>query len=166
MKAVSVRILHRYLGFFLAGIMFVYSLSGIVLIYRDTDDFKVSQYVEKTISLNLHRFELGKELRIKNFKVDNETDELVYFKNGTYNKLNGEVKYTKMELPYLLGKLTHLHKATTNSPAYWLNIFFGVSLLFFTLSSFWMFKPKSKTFKLGIRYSVGGVALTLLLLFI
>lgn len=166
MKTVSIRILHRYLGFFLAGIMLVYSLSGIVLIYRETDDFKVAQYIEKTITLNLHPSELGRELRIKKFKVDNESDELVYFKNGTYNKLNGEVKYTKMELPYLLDKLTHLHKATTNSPVYWLNIFFGVSLLFFALSSFWMFKPKSKTFKLGIRYSVAGVALALLLLFI
>ena len=34
------RILHRYVGFFLAGIMSVYALSGIVLIFRDGDTFK------------------------------------------------------------------------------------------------------------------------------
>ena len=36
------RVLHRYLGYFLAGIMIVYALSGITLIFRKTDSFKVS----------------------------------------------------------------------------------------------------------------------------
>ena len=36
----NMRIIHRYLGFFLAGIMAVYALSGIVLIFRDTNIFK------------------------------------------------------------------------------------------------------------------------------
>lgn len=31
------RVYHRYLGFFLAGIMAVYAISGVVLIFRDTD---------------------------------------------------------------------------------------------------------------------------------
>ena len=35
------RIAHRYLGFFLLGIMVFYALSGIILIYRDTDTFKL-----------------------------------------------------------------------------------------------------------------------------
>jgi len=57
-----------------------------------------------------------------------------------------------------------LHKATTNSPLYFLNIFFGVSLLFFVLSSFWMFLPKSDIFKKGIYFTIGGIVLTLFLL--
>jgi len=36
----SMRIYHRYLGFFLAGIMAIYALSGIVLIFRDTNFLK------------------------------------------------------------------------------------------------------------------------------
>ncbi len=36
----QMRVIHRYLGFFLVGIMAVYSLSGIVLIFRDTDFLK------------------------------------------------------------------------------------------------------------------------------
>ena len=43
---VTMRVLHRYLGFFLAGIMAVYALSGIVLIFRDTDFLKSEQTVE------------------------------------------------------------------------------------------------------------------------
>ena len=34
------RIIHRYLGFFLAGIMTVYALSGVLLIFRSTDFLK------------------------------------------------------------------------------------------------------------------------------
>ena len=34
------RIWHRYLGFFLAGIMAVYSTSGVLMIFRDTDFLK------------------------------------------------------------------------------------------------------------------------------
>ena len=33
----TMRVYHRYLGFFLAGIMAVYAISGIVMIFRDTD---------------------------------------------------------------------------------------------------------------------------------
>ena len=34
------RITHRYLGYFLAGIMAVYAVSGVLLVYRDTDFLK------------------------------------------------------------------------------------------------------------------------------
>ncbi len=34
------RVTHRYLGYFLAGIMAVYAVSGIILVYRDTDFLK------------------------------------------------------------------------------------------------------------------------------
>ena len=47
----SFRILHRYLGYFLAGIMMVYALSGITLIFRKTDTFKVS--IDKELVLEL-----------------------------------------------------------------------------------------------------------------
>src|SRR5688572_32170720 len=49
-----------------------------------------------------------------------------------------------------LDKMTHLHKASTDDPLYWLNVFFGVSLLFFVLSAFWMYLPKTKVFKAGL----------------
>ena len=41
------RVLHRYLGFFLAGIMAVYAISGVILIYRDTDFLKSEQVFEE-----------------------------------------------------------------------------------------------------------------------
>ena len=36
----TMRVYHRYLGFFLAGIMAMYAISGIILIFRDTDLLK------------------------------------------------------------------------------------------------------------------------------
>ncbi len=49
----QIRVIHRYLGFFLAGIMFMYALSGITLTYRTTDTFKKEVLVEKTIEKGL-----------------------------------------------------------------------------------------------------------------
>lgn len=166
MKPISARILHRYLGFFLAGIMTIYALSGIVLIYRNTNVFKLSHQIEDTLSLNLNADSLGKALKMRRFKADSEDGEFIYFKDGSYNKASGAVSYTQFELPVVLDKMTHLHKATTNSPIYWLNIFFGASLLFFALSSFWMFLPKSKTFKTGVKVSIAGAILAVVLIYL
>ena len=47
------RILHRYLGYFLAGVMMIYALSGITLIFRKTDTFKVSIEKEMTVAPGL-----------------------------------------------------------------------------------------------------------------
>ena len=43
----QVRSIHRYLGFFLAGIMFMYAITGITLIFRNTDTFKKNCYCRK-----------------------------------------------------------------------------------------------------------------------
>jgi hypothetical protein len=59
-----------------------------------------------------------------------------------------------------------LHKATTQSPLYFLNLFFGGSLLFFALSSFWMYAPKMPIFKKGLYFALAGAALTVLMLFV
>ncbi|MEP3043441.1 MAG: hypothetical protein ABJO53_06035, partial [Nonlabens ulvanivorans] len=88
------------------------------------------------------------------------------FKNGDYNKATGAVNYTKMELPYVLDKMTHLHKAKSSQPLFFLNITFGLGLLFFVLSSFWMFMPGTSIFKKGMYYTAAGIVLALVLLFI
>lgn len=160
------RIIHRYLGFFLVGIMAMYSISGIVLVFRNTDFLKKEISVEKTIETNLSPEQLGKAIKIKRLKVDKQEAGIYYFENGTYNSVTGAAKYTKKELPYVMNRMTHLHKATTNDPLYFLNIFFGLSLLFFVISSFWMFMPSSDIFKKGLYFTLAGIVLTLILLFV
>jgi uncharacterized iron-regulated membrane protein len=160
------RIWHRYLGFFLAGIMFIYALSGVVMIFRQTDFLKQENRIERMLSPNMPVAELGKEIGIRDLKIDSENGDLVSFKQGTYNKTSGAVSYTTKKLPFLLEKMTKMHKATTKDPLYYLNIFFGLSLLFFVISSFWMFMPKTSIFRKGLYFTLAGLVLTLIMLFL
>lgn len=160
------RVVHRYLGFFLAGIMAVYALSGIILIFRDTDFLKREYAKENQIKPNAGKEELGQLIGLKRLKVDREENGIYYFKNGTYNSSSGLASYTVTKLPTAISKMTHLHKAKSGDPLFFLNIFFGLGLLFFVISSFWMFMPSTSVFKKGMYFSLGGIALTLLLLFL
>ncbi len=160
------RIIHRYLGFYLVGIMAVYSISGITLIFRKTDTFKKVTEIRAKLDPKLDRLALGKTLKINNLKFSKTEKGIRYFKEGQYNMYTGETIYLKKELPYLLKKMQSLHKATTKSPVYWLNIFFGSSLMFFVVSSFWMFLPNTTVFKKGILFSIAGIIMTIVILFI
>jgi hypothetical protein len=162
----KMRVYHRYLGFFLAGIMAVYAISGMTMIFRDTDFLKKEKQVEKQLKPNLTNEELGRELRMRDFKIESEMGDIVSFKQGTYNKSTGIADYTAKELPYFMDKITKLHKATSKNPLFFLNVFFGFSLLFFVASAFWMFLPNSDIFKKGLYFTLAGVALTLILIFL
>jgi hypothetical protein len=160
------RVIHRYLGFFLAGIMSVYALSGIVLIFRDTDTFKNTRTIETTVGTNLNETRLGKALGLKKLAIEKEENGVNYFKEGTYELATGNAVYTVKELPFVLDKMAKLHKAKSAEPLFFLNIFFGVALLFFVVSSFWMFMPSSSVFKKGVLFAAIGAVLTLVLLFV
>ena len=159
------RIYHRYLGFFLAGIMAMYSISGIILIFRDTDFLKREKQISKLLKPGLTTIELGKAIKNRDVKIDSVKGDVQLFKGGNYNTTTGAVNYTTKTLPVVIEKLTHLHKADTKDPLYYLNIFFGVSLLFFVISSFWMFMPKTTIFKKGLYFTLAGIVLTVVLLF-
>lgn len=162
----TMRIVHRYLGFFLAGIMAVYALSGIILIFRDSDFLKQEKQIVKTVKPNASGDDLGRMLELRGFKAEREEGDIVYFKEGTYNKKTGVADYKTKGLPFVLEKMSHLHKAKSGDPLFFLNIFFGLSLLFFVLSSFWMFMPKTTIFKKGLYFTAAGLVLTLILLFV
>jgi hypothetical protein len=160
------RVYHRYLGFFLAGIMAMYAISGITLIFRDTNFLKVEKQHEKNLGPNLPIEAVGKELRIRDIKIEKEEGNVVKFKQGTYDKSTGAAVFSTMELPWFLDRITNIHKAETKDPLFFLNIFFGLSLLFFVISAFWMFFPGTTVFKKGLYFTLAGVILTLILIFI
>ena len=164
--AKSMRAIHRYLGFFLAGIMTVYALSGMTLIFRDSDFLKQENQIKKQIQPEVQSKDLGQLLGIRQLKVEKEEGNLIYFENGIYDKSTGLAEYKMKELPYVLNKMTELHKAKSKDPLFFLNIFFGLSLLFFVVSAFWMYMPKTSVFKKGLYFTFGGIILTLILLFI
>ncbi len=160
----KMRIYHRYLGFFLAGIMAIYALSGFVMIFRDTNFLKMDKHIERQLRPNIKTEDLGRELRVRDFKVEKEEGDIVRFEQGTYNKSTGIAAYTSKEWPYVIEKLTRLHKANTNSPLFFLNVFFALSLLFFVISAFWMFLPKTAIFKKWLYFTLAGAVLVILLL--
>mgnify|MGYP000517651627 CR=1 FL=1 len=162
----TMRVYHRYLGFFLAGIMAVYAISGIIMIFRDTDFLKSEQLIEKELPKDIKTEDLGREIRMRDFKAVKEENNIVYFKNGTFDRNTGMIKFTKMELPFILEKMEEIHKASSQEPLFFLNIFFGLSLLFFVISSFWMFMPKTKIFKKGLYFTIAGIILTIVLIFV
>ena len=131
----NMRIYHRYLGFFLAGIMAIYSISGIIMIFRETDFLKKENHKVLTVAPNLKNEEIGPAIKIKNLKTTEEVGDVVKFKEGTYNRTTGVADFTVKELPYLINKITKMHKATHKDPLYYLNIFFGLSLFFFVICS-------------------------------
>jgi hypothetical protein len=162
----SMRVLHRYLGFFLVGIMAVYALSGMLLIFRDTDFLKREKQVVKQVKAGASPGELGQLLGIRQLKVTKEDEQRIYFESGSYDRESGEAQYVVKELPRLLDKMTHLHKAKSAEPLFFLNVFFGFSLLFFVVSSLWMFTPGTRIFRKGMYFTLGGLLLTLILLLI
>ncbi len=160
------RVYHRYLGFFLAGIMAIYSISGIIMIFRETSFLKKEVHKVMTVAPNLKNEEIGPAIKLKNLKTTGEVGDVVSFEQGTYNKTTGVADFKVMELPSFINKLTKLHKATTKDPLYYLNIFFGLSLFFFVISSFWMFMPGTTIFRKGIYFSIAGIVLVLVMLFV
>lgn len=160
------RVVHRYLGFFLAGIMIVYAISGIVLTFRNTDYLKNEFLIEKQLETNITSDNLGRALEKGRFSVSKEEDGILYFDGGTYNQKTGLAVYTEKKLPILLDKMNNIHKMHSGHPLYFLGIFFAVSLLFFAVSAFWMFRPTTSVFRKGLYFTAGGIILTLALLFV
>ncbi|MDO7086383.1 hypothetical protein WNY51_00870 [Pseudocolwellia sp. AS88] len=158
----SFRKYHRWLGFFLAGIMAIYAISGILLIFRPTEFMKFPTTEIRQLEPGLEARKLGKSIRVKGFEITSESQSVIVFNSGEYNKVTGETVINKMDYPLPLAKLVKLHKATNNSPLFILNISFGITLLFFVISAFLMFMPKAKTFKNGIKISLAGALFALI----
>ncbi len=162
----KMRTYHRYLGYFLTGIMTMYAISGIIMIFRDTDFLKQEKVMEREVKPNLTADELGREIRVRDLKFESEEGDMATFRQGTYNKSTGAVTIKVKELPYVLEKMTKLHKANTKQPLFFLNIFFGLSLLFFVISAFYMYLPATSIFKKGLYFAGAGILFALILIFI
>jgi hypothetical protein len=157
---------HRWLGFFLAGIMGVYATSGILLIFRPTDFLKYEYTQVSQLTPGLTSQSLPTELRVKGLKVIDENENSIMLNMGEYDKTTGNATITSKDYPIVLSKMVKLHKATNNSPLFFLNIAFGIGLLFFVISAFLMFIPKLPMYKNGLKIAgIGAVATVLVVIF-
>ena len=161
---IYMRLGHRYVGFFMVGIMLVYSLSGMLLVFRDTDFLKYDNHIQTKVATNLDDKGLAKALKMRGVDVTKREGDVVYFKEGQYNAVTGEADYTVKKLPVVLDKMVNFHKAPSKGSMGGLNVLFGLSLLFFVLSSFFLFTPSSKIFKRGLAFVAVGAVLSVILL--
>ena len=159
-----VRVLHRDIGFLILGFVLIYTLSGITLIYRDSDFLKH----EKTIKVNLPAgtkpADIGQALRLRDYKILRTDGDVIYFQGGSFNTTTGEAAYTVKELIFPFNKLTTLHKTPSKNPFHWFTFVFGILLLFMAVSSLWMFNTRSKQFRNGIYKVLAGVIFAIILL--
>ena len=166
------RTLHRNIGFFVIGLTIIYSLSGIVLVYRTTDFLKQDTLVQKTIAKNMDPVALAQVLRVKEINVAKIEGDAVSFhagatiQNGKYDKATGMVSYTEKQLPAILNKLNGLHKASSRDTVHMVSVVYGLLLCFLAVSSFWMIKPGTQMFRKGITLSVAGGVAAIILLFL
>jgi hypothetical protein len=158
------RALHRDLGFLILGFVIIYSLSGITLVYRGTNFMKHDVTIERKLAPNLTDQELGMEMRQRDFKVEKTEGETLYFSNGSYNKTTGMAVFTIKEVRFPFNKFNELHKISSSDGKHWVTIVFGILLLFMAITSFWMFKPKTKAFQRAMIYTAAGVLICVLLL--
>jgi len=158
-----IRLLHRDIGFLLVGLTVVFCVSGIVLIYRDTDIFRLKNEYTVQLDRNLGQPELRDQLNFKRLHVEEETDSKIVFDKGSYDKLTGIAKYTLMEYPAFIRKMNNMHTAISREKLHFFATIFGVLLLFQALSSFWMFNFSSKVFKRALVLSAIGIALAVAL---
>lgn len=141
------RVLHRHIGFFIFGFIVIYAISGIALIFRDSDFLKYEKKIKVTLPTDTKSSDIGSSLKIRDFKILETQGDVIYFKDGSFNTSTGEAEYTVKELIFPINKLVSLHKIPSKNPLHWFSLAIGILLFFMAVSSFWMFTTRSKQFR-------------------
>jgi hypothetical protein len=161
-----VRALHRDVGFFVVGLVIIYTLSGIVLVYRDTGFLTREVQVEKKLPPGIAPSVLGKMLRIKGFSVTKTEGDVVRFQGGSYDRTTGLAVYTTRELPVVLQQFVGLHKTVSGKVTHWYAVLFAASLCFLAISSFWMYPGGTSMVRRGGCITIVGIVVTTVILFL
>lgn len=161
----KMRFLHRDIGYFLIGYVIIYVISGLLLIYRkDTGFLKSTITIEKKIDKNLNEEGIGKALHFRRLKIDKTDGNIMYFRDGSYNKETGIAKYTEEELPSFLGKMVELHEASSRNVLHVFSVIFSILLAFLAISSFWMYNRGTKLRRRGLYIAGAGIVFSVILL--
>lgn len=158
------RYLHNKIGFFIVGLVIIYSLSGLIQTYRDTDILKHVVSHEMQLAPGLSESEVGPNLKLRNFKVNKREGSMVYFKEGTYNIETGTAKWVTKEWYSWIVPFTELHKTSSKNISHYFTTLFGLAMFFMSVSAFWMFKPGTKLFSSGVYLTIAGIVASIMIL--
>lgn len=162
----QMRAWHRYIGFFVVAMTAVYSISGVLLTFRDTDFLKSETLVKETLAPRMTPIELGMALHLRTLRVLHQDEKILRFNLGAYNKATGEVSYTSMEWPPWLRAMAGLHRVSSQDSRLWFSVLYGVALLFLAVSSFWMYETRVRHFKRGVYIAIAGGIVAVLLIIV
>ncbi len=160
------RALHRDIGFLVIGLTIVYCVSGVVLLYRDTDAFTIDKQYVETVKPNLEADKLGEALKLRRLQVTSESADTIFFNYGTYCKSTGLADYTINTYPDLVWKINGFHKTKSRFGSHWLGLVYSIMLFFLAVSSFWMYKPKSNKLKRGLVLAAIGFIVAIAALYL
>jgi hypothetical protein len=160
------RSFHRDIGFFMIGLTIVYTLSGILLVFRDTDLMKSASIQKRELKPGIVPTQLGDVLRIRDLKVTSEEGDIIFFQGGTYNKVTGIAEINTKVLIFPFNKFIDLHKTISKKATHYFTVSFAFLLLFMAISSFWMFRPNNRNFKRGVILATAGILSVIILLII
>ena len=157
------RVLHRDIGYLLIGLTLVFSLGGILLVYRDTDLLLYDTITTRTLPPGLAAEDIGRMLRLMEIKISSDDGRYILFsdepyaRDGKYDRVTGSITLTEKQLPSLLNKFTLLHRAASSEAIHWVVLVYGVLLAFLAISSVWMFKPSTRQFRRGLVFTTLGL---------
>ncbi|WP_430817728.1 hypothetical protein [Carboxylicivirga sp. RSCT41] len=160
------RKLHRDIGFLMIGLTLVYGVSGIILLYRDTEIFTIKKEYTETIKPGTPAGELGAALELRRLRVIEERNDTIFFNYGYYCQSSGEAVYTITTYPDFIWTINSFHKLKSRFTSHWFATVYGILLLFLALSSLWMYKPSTKKFKRGLVLTAIGLVIAAMALYI
>jgi len=174
----TLRALHRDFGYFVVGITFIYTISGIALNHRQDWNPHYSLIAEElTVSADsrldftkdeildlLKKFE-NKPVYKKHYKTKN--DEIkVFVEEGTviYNPQKGIAELELLKKRPFFFQINKLHLAQTNSLWIWISDAMAVFLLFVAISGLFLLKGKYGMKGRGLWLTSLGIVIPLLVI--
>ncbi len=196
-KKLSIRLRewHRDLGYLVIGITIIYSLSGIVLSFRDLHLFEKKYILNAKIEKNLPKEQLKdkiisvykqneqkkilpahiiKKSVLDNFQEVEESSKFIKYqvsrkkdmKLVTYYKDSGEVIYSINGYPTFIQIFVNSHKSSTQDRWSYLALAYSVILFFLAISAIFIVKGKYSFKQRGVYLTLAGIGVILLFLYI
>lgn len=161
----TIRALHRDIGWFTAGLTLIFVLSGIAQVYRDSDFLQHEVQVPAKVEPGLAGEDIGRALRVREFKAERVEGSVTYFRGGRYDAATGEAVRTQKEFVFPFDRFSELHKQRSKEAWHIVVLAYGALLAFMASSSFFMFKGGSPMARRGLVLAGLGFAFALALVF-
>jgi len=175
----SLRSLHRDFGYFVVGITFIYTISGIAMNHRQdwnphyslvSEELTIPasdqmEYSKAEIASFLGRFK-NQSVYKKHFITKDATIK-IFVEGGTviYEPLEGKAELEILKRRPFLFQINKIHLAQTNNLWIWISDAMAVFLLFVALSGLFLLKGKFGIKGRGLWLTSFGIAIPLVIIF-